>query len=101
MQIATFTDRLDIDYKYMPLPEGGADVFIYQFVGEQETEDGTINYIYNFNEFRTTKLTEEEIAADPLSFMEYFERELTQEEKIEALEKEVAELKEKVEQLEQ
>lgn len=101
MQTAIFTDKLDFDYKYMPLSEGEADVFIYQFIKEEETEEGEVNYIYNINEFRTKKISEDEIKNNPFSFLSYSEKELTQAEKIEALEKEVAELKEKVEQLEQ
>ena len=72
MQIATFTDKLKMNYKYMLLPNGEADVFIYKFVEEKKTENGT-EYIYEFNQFhvKTNEISENDIKANPLNFLNY------------------------------
>lgn len=100
MQIATFTDKLNMNYKYMVLPNGEADVFIYNFVEKKKTEEGT-EYIYEFNQFRvkTDEISEEDIQADPLSYLEYSTKELTADEKIEKLEKKVNELEQEIQEL--
>lgn len=100
MQIATFTDKLKMNYKYMLLPNGEADVFIYKFVEEKRTEDGK-EYIYEFNQFRvkTDEISEKDVKADPLSFLDYSTKELSADEKIEKLEKEVSELREEIKEL--
>lgn len=63
-------------YIYMPLPDGKADVFINKFI--EEDEDGLL---YETNEFRTSKLTEADIASDPFKFLDYKEKEKTDLEK--------------------
>lgn len=100
MQIATFTDKLKMNYKYMLLPNGEADVFIYKFVEEKRTEDGK-EYIYEFNQFRvkTDEISEKDVKANPLSFLDYSTKELSADEKIEKLEKEVSELREEIKEL--
>lgn len=102
MQIAKFTDKLDTNYKYMLLPGGEADVFIYNFVEENKTEDGK-EYIYEFNQFRvkTSEISEKDIKTNPLSFLDYSTKELSADEKIEKLEKEVSELKQEIQELKQ
>ena len=102
MQIAKFTDKLDTKYKYMLLPDGEADVFIYNFVEENKTEDGK-EYIYEFNQFRvkTSEISEKDVKENPLSFLDYSTKELSADEKIEKLEKEVSELKQEIQELKQ
>lgn len=100
MQIAKFTDKLDINYKYMLLPGGEADVFIYNFVEENKTEDGK-EYIYEFNQFRVKidEISEDDVKANPFSFLDYSNKELSADEKIEKLEKEVNVLKQEIKEL--
>lgn len=101
MQQATFTNKLDTNYKYMVLPNGEADVFIYDFVEEKETEYGK-DFIYNFNQFRakTDEITEEMIKKDPLSYLNYTPEQLSESEEMKQLKEEVKGLKEKIEKLE-
>lgn len=70
-------------YLYMVLPSGEKDVFIYKFVSETETEEGKI-YTYESNEFRTKKLTKQDIAVNPFKYLDYVEKEATREERFEA-----------------
>lgn len=78
-------------YKYMPLGNGLADVFIREFIEEkEETKEEIVSYnektkkvdkrvtkntlfIYNQNEFRVDakKVTEAMINANPLSYIDY------------------------------
>ena len=69
-------------YQYMELPNEGADVFIAVPTGE-ETEG---EYEYETNEFRTKKLTEGQIAADPIKYLDYEETEETMETRVRELE---------------
>lgn len=103
MQEARFPEKLKGKYKYMPLPNSGGkvDVMIYRFREEVEKEDGEKEYIYDYNSFRTSKLTEAEIKADPYSYLDYTEEEKTEKEEIEELKEEVKKLKEKVENFKQ
>ena len=66
----------NLSYKYMPLGDGTADVFIYKFIEEKidDSEEGTEpSFIYDFNEFRVNvdEVTEEMIAASPLDYLNY------------------------------
>lgn len=79
----TVTTNKMPEYIYMQLPDGRADVFIYKFVGE--SEDGE-SYEYESNEFRTSKLSEADIASNPLRYLGYSEREQTLEEKLKEIE---------------
>lgn len=83
MRTITNTSNLMPEYIYMPLSNEAADVFIYKFISEDE--DG---YIYETNEFRTARLKKEDIASDPLSFLDYEERKPAIEERIAELEAE-------------
>ena len=62
------------DYRYMPLGNGMADVFIYKFIEEiQNEEDGSPSFVYDLNEFRVNinDITEKMVRDDPMSFLEY------------------------------
>ena len=66
----------NLNYKYMPLGDGTADVFIYKYIGEntEESEEGnTPSFIYEFNEFnvKVDEITEEMISASPLEYLNY------------------------------
>lgn len=62
-------------YLYMRLNNGYADVFITKLI--EETEEGLL---YEGNEFRTCHLKESDIAANPYKYLDYEEREKTQDE---------------------
>lgn len=98
MQTARFTEKLDYNYRYMLLPNGEADVFIYNFVKEEVNEE-IVEYIYEFNEFRTSEITEEQIKENPLNYLNYSNEELSQEEKIKKLEDRVEELENQIENI--
>lgn len=98
MQIARFTEKLDYNYRYMLLPNGEADVFIYNFI-EEEVNEEIVEYIYEFNEFRTSEITEEQIKENPLDYLNYSNEELSQEEKIKMLENRVEELENQIENI--
>ena len=77
MKRAIFTDEQP-QYRYFPLPDGKADVFIYKFVETEtvkpeESETDTTNYIYNMNEFRVSQkdVTEEMVKSNPMSYLDY------------------------------
>ena len=96
-----FSDRQP-DYRYMPIGDGLADVFIYKFIEEHYStlgEEGTgPSFIYEFNEFRvnTEEITEEMIAEDPLSYLDYSTEveEIALKERISAIEDAIVELAE-------
>lgn len=75
-QRANFYEKQE-PYKYMRLGNGQADVFIREFIKEEEqvNEDGikTVLFIYNQNEFRVNEneITEEMIKENPLSWIDY------------------------------
>lgn len=79
-------------YEYTPIADEVL-IRIYQF-DHEETIEGDDNqepctqYVYNTNEFKVHagEITEEEIAADPLSFLDYTTTEYTLKERIEAME---------------
>ena len=64
-------------YLYQLQSDGSAVVFIREFIREEhrETEEGSeeVLFVYNENEFRvdSKEITEEMIAADPLSWLTY------------------------------
>ena len=75
MKKATFTEKQP-DYRYFPLADGKADVFIYSYIGEiteKEGESESVVYEYNINEFRVSQnlITEEMIKANPMKYLEY------------------------------
>lgn len=75
-QRAEFSEKQG-EYKYMPLGNGMADVFIRKFIEEKKevNEDGieTVLFVYNQNEFRVneTEITEDMIKEDPMTWLDY------------------------------
>lgn len=75
MKKATFTEKQP-DYRYFPLADGNADIFIYRYIGEStETtdENETTVYEYHMNEFRVpqNRITEDMVKANPMKYLEY------------------------------
>lgn len=63
-------------YRYFPLKNGKADIFIYDFIEEKkvlEEDTEIIVYIYNMNIFRsnTDEITEEMVSKNPLKYINY------------------------------
>lgn len=87
----------------MKLENGEVDVFIYKFLEEQENEQGEKDFLYQFNQFRSNEenVSEKDIKKDPYSYLEYDNKELTQTEKIEQLERKVVKLEKEIENLKQ
>ena len=74
MKKATFTEKQP-EYRYFPLADGKADIFIYSYIGEStETTDEseTTVYEYDMNEFRVPQnlITEDMVKANPLKYIE-------------------------------
>lgn len=95
MQIETFTEKLETNYKYMKINDEEADVFIYNFKEKRETEESGIEYLYEFNAFRVkqNEITEEMMKEDPLKYLNYTTKKMSVEERMGSLEKEVETLK--------
>lgn len=73
MQTAIFLEKQP-KYRYMKLPDGTADVFIYKFIETQEKVENdikTTEYLYEFNQFRTSEITEDVIKENPYSFLDF------------------------------
>ena len=75
MKKATFTEKQP-DYRYLPLADGKADVFIYSYIGEiTETtgESESVVYEYDINEFRVPQnlITEDMVRDNPTKYLEY------------------------------
>lgn len=75
MKKATFTEKQP-DYRYFPLADGNADIFIYRYIGEStETTDESesVVYEYDINEFRVSQdlVTEDMVKANPMKYLEY------------------------------
>lgn len=75
MKKATFTEKQP-EYRYFPLADGNADVFIYRYLREStETtdENETTVYEYDMNEFRVSQdlVTEDMVKANPTKYLEY------------------------------
>jgi len=89
-QRAIFSD-MQPDYRYMPLGNGMADVFIYKFIEEKKSEeDESTSFIYDLNEFRVNmeEITEEMISEDPLDYLDYSNEipDISLEERVSAME---------------
>lgn len=87
---AIFSERQP-EYRYMPLGNGMADVFIYEFIEEVDSsEDESVQYVHNTNEFRINmnEITEEMIRENPMDYLNYIPENDTVnlEERINALE---------------
>ena len=97
MKKSTFTEKQP-DYRYFPLADGKADVFIYSYIGEStETTDESefTVYEYDMNEFRVPQnlITEEMIKANPMKYLEYKPISVpTDHERLEAMEQALIEL---------
>lgn len=79
------------NYRYMPLGNGMADVFILKFVEEVvNEEDNSTSFIYEQNEFRVNidEITEDMIKESPLDYLNYSSEaeSVTLEERISVLE---------------
>ena len=97
MKKTTFTEKQP-DYRYFPLADGKADVFIYSYIGEsKETTDEseTTVYEYNMNEFRVSQslIAEDMVKANPMKYLEYKPISVpTDHERLEAIEQAFIEL---------
>ena len=75
MKKTTFTEKQP-DYRYFPLADGKADIFIYSYIGESKgttDESETVLYEYDMNEFRVpqNRITEDMVKANPMKYLEY------------------------------
>ncbi len=84
-------------YRYFPLKDGSADVFIYSFV-EEVIEEGETSFIYDMNEFKVKQdeITEKMIKKNPMDYIDYSNEEYNAslEERVSAMEDAVMELSE-------
>lgn len=75
MKKATFTEKQP-EYRYFPLADGKADVFIYSYIGESKETTGeseSVVYEYDMNEFRAsqTLITEDMVRDNPMKYLKY------------------------------
>ena len=75
MKKATFTEKQP-EYRYFPLADGKADIFIYSYIGESTETTGeseSVVYEYDMNEFRVPQnlITEDMVKANPMKYLEY------------------------------
>ena len=84
-------------YRYFPLGNGKADVFIYDFI-EEVSEEGETSFIYDMNQFKVNQdeITEKMIKKNPMNYIDYSdeEYEASLEERVSAMEDAVMELSE-------
>lgn len=73
-----FTSRLTKSNDYFSLPDGTADVFIYDLNSVEEVtqkceENEFVQFRYDMNEFNvdSSMVTQEMIAADPAKYLDY------------------------------
>lgn len=68
------------EYRYFPLADGMADVFVYGFVGEDVEKYGVCEeftetkvFLYDVNEFRVGQdiVSEDMVKANPADYLEY------------------------------
>ena len=68
------------EYRYFPLADGNADVFVYAFVGEDVEKHGvdeeiaeTKVFLYDVNEFRVAQdiVSEDMVKCEPLKYLSY------------------------------
>ena len=95
---AVFSEKQP-DYKYMPLGDGKADVFINKFIEKvKDEEDGQFSFIYDHNEFRvnTDEITEEMVQENPIAYLDYSDEvvNIPLEERVSAMEDAFMELSE-------
>lgn len=76
MKKANFTEKQP-EYRYFPLADGKADVFVYDYIDEaeeiSENGDKVTVYDYNVNEFRVSQtiVTEEMVKENPTEYLRY------------------------------
>lgn len=75
MKKANFTEKQP-EYRYFPLADGNADIFIYSYIGEiTETtgESESVVYKYDMNEFRVSQdlVTEDMVRDNPTKYLDY------------------------------
>lgn len=83
MKRVTFTEKQP-DYRYFPVSDNYADVFIYSFIEETtetysnsmeetETTAETTVFVYDVNEFHVpqNEVTEDMVKAEPLKYLNY------------------------------
>ena len=79
MKRVSFSEKQP-DYRYFPLADGNADVFVYNFIGEDvervgmgEEETETKVFLYDVNEFRMAQdiVTEDMVKANPADYLDY------------------------------
>lgn len=73
-----FTSQLTKSYDYFLLPDGTADVFIYDLdsveeVTQKTEENEFVQFRYNMNEFNieSSAITQEMVATDPMKYLDY------------------------------
>lgn len=73
-----FTSQLTKSYDYFLLPDGTADVFIYDLdsveeVTQKTEENEFVQFRYNMNEFNieSSAITQEMVATDPMRHLDY------------------------------
>lgn len=97
MKKATFTEKQP-DYRYFPLADGNADIFIYSYIGESTKttdESDSVVYEYDMNEFRVPQnlITEDMVKANPMKYLDYAPiNPPTDHERLEAMEQALIEL---------
>lgn len=95
---ANFSEKQP-NYRYMPIGNDLADVFIYKFIEEEiSEEDGSTSFLYEQNEFRINinEITEEMIKESPLYYLDYSNEieNINLEDRISAIEGAIVELAE-------
>lgn len=99
MKKAIFSEKQP-EYRYFPLADGHADVFVYEYIGEvtnvNEMDDSSsVGYEYKVNEFRTlqSQITEDMVKDNPQKYLSYETQSLPSDhERLEAIEKAFIEL---------
>lgn len=97
MKKATFTEKQP-DYRYFPLADGNADIFVYRYIGESTETTGeseSVVYEYDMNEFRVPQnmITKDMVKANPAKYLEYKPISVpTDHERLEAMEQAFMEL---------
>lgn len=73
-----FTSQLTKNYDYFLLPDGTADVFIYDLnsveeVAQKTEENEFVQFCYNMNEFNvdSSTITKKMIDDDPMKYLDY------------------------------
>lgn len=73
-----FAGRLDKEFDYFRLPDGRADVFIYDLTSEKEVHidmDGNddVEFEYDMNQFRVNSetISQDDVLANPMNYIDY------------------------------